>query len=203
MSPQRVDYYDSPDAPKASSLVPAVNVVVANDAGEILLIRRADNGNWALPAGAIDLGESVAQAAVRETLEESGIQCAITGIVGIYSDPKHVILYTSNGEARQEFSILLTGRPLSGQPTPSSESSDVRWVPPTELPAPQASGRFHLAERPLFMTASSKVQRQLFRLVLIVTGVDVADTLGGLATLPRTGVCYGRANRVKRRGVRG
>jgi ADP-ribose pyrophosphatase YjhB (NUDIX family) len=49
--------------------VPAVNVVVVNDAGEILLIRRTDNGNWALPGDAIDLGESVAQAAVRETLE--------------------------------------------------------------------------------------------------------------------------------------
>jgi ADP-ribose pyrophosphatase YjhB (NUDIX family) len=87
MSPQRIDYCDSPEAPRANSLVPAVNVVVVNDAGEILLIRRADNGNWAVPGGAVDLGESVAQAAVRETLEESGIECAITGIVGIYSDP--------------------------------------------------------------------------------------------------------------------
>jgi 8-oxo-dGTP pyrophosphatase MutT (NUDIX family) len=59
--------------------------------------------------------ECVAQAAARETLEESGIRCAITGIVGIYSDRKHVIHYTGNGEARQEFSIALTARPLSGQ----------------------------------------------------------------------------------------
>src|SRR6266699_1033084 len=97
-SPRRIDYYDGPDAPRASTLVPSVNVVVTNDAGEILMIRRTDNGNWAVPGGAIDLGESVAQAAVRETKEESGVDCEITGIVGIYSDPKHVILYTSNGE---------------------------------------------------------------------------------------------------------
>jgi ADP-ribose pyrophosphatase YjhB (NUDIX family) len=97
---RRIDYYDDPDAPKANSLVPSVNVAVTNDAGEILMIRRTDNGNWALPGGAIDLGESVAQAAVRETLEESGIECQITGIAGIYSDPKHVTLYTSAGEAR-------------------------------------------------------------------------------------------------------
>ena len=135
MSPQRIDYYDSPEAPRANSLVPSVNVVVVNHAGEILLIRRTDNGNWAVPGGAIDLGESVAQAAVRETLEESGIECAITGIVGIYSDPRHVILYTSNGEARQEFSIVLTARAVSGQPTTSSESSEVRWVPESELPS--------------------------------------------------------------------
>ena len=133
MTPQRIDYYDSPEAPTANSLVPSVNVIVVNDEGQILIIRRTDSGNWAVPGGAIDLGESVAQAAVREALEESGIDCAITGIVGIYSDPKHVILYTSNGETRQEFSIVLTARPLGGQPTPSSESSEVRWVPEAEL----------------------------------------------------------------------
>ena len=133
VSPRRIDYYDDPDAPKANSLVPSVNVVVTNDAGQILLIRRTDNDNWAVPGGAIDLGESVAQAAVRETREESGIECEITGIVGIYSDPKHVLLYTSNGEVRQEFSIVLTARLLSGQPTPSSESSEVRWVPVSEV----------------------------------------------------------------------
>ena len=133
MSPRRIDYYNDPSAPKANSLVPSVNVVVVNDAGEILMIRRTDNHNWAVPGGAIDLGESVAQAAVRETREESGIECEITGIVGIYSDPKHVLLYTSNGEVRQEFSIVLTARPLSDQPTPSSESSEVRWVPVSEV----------------------------------------------------------------------
>jgi len=130
---RRIDYYDDPAAPVATSIVPSVNVVVTNDAGEVLLIRRSDNGNWAVPGGAIDLGESVAQAGGRETKEESGIDCQITGIVGIYSDPKHVILYTSNGEVRQEFSILLTAHATGGHPTPSSESSDVRWVPVGEL----------------------------------------------------------------------
>jgi ADP-ribose pyrophosphatase YjhB (NUDIX family) len=55
--------------PPANSLVPSVNAAVINEAGDLLLIRRTDNGNWALPGGAIDLGESVAQAAVRETRE--------------------------------------------------------------------------------------------------------------------------------------
>jgi ADP-ribose pyrophosphatase YjhB (NUDIX family) len=124
----RIDYYDDPSAPKANSMVPSVNVVVTNDQSDILLIRRSDNDNWAVPGGAIDLGESMTQAAVRETKEETGIDCEITGLVGIYTDPKHVILYTSNGEARQEFSIVLTARPLGGEPTPSDESSEVRWV---------------------------------------------------------------------------
>jgi ADP-ribose pyrophosphatase YjhB (NUDIX family) len=131
--PGRIDYHDDPDAPQPNSMVPSVNVVVANGSGEILLIRRSDNGNWALPGGAIDLGESVAQAAVRETKEETGIDCEITGLVGIYSDPGHIILYTSNGEARQEFSIVLTARPLGGDPTPSDESAQVRWAAPSDV----------------------------------------------------------------------
>jgi ADP-ribose pyrophosphatase YjhB (NUDIX family) len=125
---RRIDYYDEPNGPKANSMVPSVNVVVASDNDEILLVRRSDNDNWAIPGGAIELGESMTQAAIRETKEESGIDCEITGLVGIYTDPKHVILYTSNGEARQEFSIVLTGRPVGGDLTPSSESSEVRWV---------------------------------------------------------------------------
>jgi 8-oxo-dGTP pyrophosphatase MutT (NUDIX family) len=134
---RRIDYYDDPAAPKANSLVPSVNVVVVNEAGDVLMIRRSDNDNWAVPGGAIDLGESIVQAAVRETGEETGIECEITGLIGIYTDPKHVILYTSNGEVRQEFSILLTGIPTGGQPTPSSESSEVRWVPRADVAGKQ------------------------------------------------------------------
>ena len=130
---RRIDYHDDPSAPKANSMVPSVNVVVVNEAGDVLLIRRSDNGNWAVPGGAIDLGESMVQAAVRETREETAIECEITGLVGIYTDPKHLILYTSNGEVRQEFSILLTAVVTGGQPTPSSESTEVRWVPREDL----------------------------------------------------------------------
>lgn len=129
---RRIDYYDDPDAPAANSMVPSVNVVVENDQGKILLIRRSDNDNWALPGGAIDLGESMTQAAVREVEEETGIDCEVTGLVGIYTDPKHIILYTSDNEARQEFSILLTARAVGGRPTPSSESTEVVWSAPGE-----------------------------------------------------------------------
>ena len=84
---RRIDFYDDPQAPTANSLVPSVNVVVTNPVSDILMIRRTDNCNRAVPGGAIDLGESAAQAAVRETLEESGIECEITGIVGICKPP--------------------------------------------------------------------------------------------------------------------
>jgi ADP-ribose pyrophosphatase YjhB (NUDIX family) len=130
---RRVDYYDDPEAPPANSLVPSVNVVVTNGGGDILMIKRADNDNWALPGGAIDLGESLPQAAIRETREETGIDCEVTGLAGIYSDPKHIILYTSNNEARQEFSIVLTAHATGGQPTLSDESTEVRWISPAKI----------------------------------------------------------------------
>lgn len=129
----RIDYYDEPEAPAANSLVPSANVVVTNDAGEILMIRRTDNGNWAVPGGAMDPGESLPDCGVRETREETGIDCEITGLVGIYTDPKHVILYTSNGEARQEFSAVFTARYVGGEPTTSSESREVHWVKPDDV----------------------------------------------------------------------
>jgi 8-oxo-dGTP pyrophosphatase MutT (NUDIX family) len=131
----RIDYHHDPAAPRASSLVPSVNVVVVNGAGEILLIRRTDNGNWALPGGAIEIGESLPQAGIRETLEETGIECQITGLSGVYTDPGHVIVYTSDGEVRQEFSIVLTAEPTGGQMTVSSETSAVRWVAVADLAA--------------------------------------------------------------------
>lgn len=145
--PGRIDYHNDPGAPAANSIVPSVNVAVTNDAGEVLLIRRSDNGNWALPGGAVDLGESLTHAAVRETLEESGIECEITGVSGIYTDPGHVILYTSNGEVRQEFSIVLTARAAGGQPTASSETSEVRWVPQAELAGYQMDRSMRLRVR--------------------------------------------------------
>lgn len=131
--PRRVDYYDDPTAPPANSVVPSANVVVVNRAKEILLIRRTDNGDWALPGGAMDIGESLIAAARRETFEKTGVQVQITGLVGIYTDPRHVILYPGNGEVRQEFSVVFTGRPIGGQPRLSDESSEVRWVPPDQV----------------------------------------------------------------------
>jgi len=130
---RRIDFYDDPQAPPANSVVPSANVVVVNEIGEILLIRRTDNDNWALPGGAMDLGESLPAAAIRETFEETGIRVEITGLVGIYTDPKHVILYTSNNEVRQEFSVVFTARPTGGHPTPSDESREVRWVPTEQI----------------------------------------------------------------------
>ncbi|SIM67765.1 ADP-ribose pyrophosphatase YjhB, NUDIX family [Micromonospora cremea] len=93
-----------------------------------------DNGLWSLPGGGQEIGESVAETAVRETHEETGISVEVSGMVGVYSDPGHVIEY-SDGEVRQQFSLCFSAVPVSGIPTPSDESHDVRWVARDELDA--------------------------------------------------------------------
>jgi 8-oxo-dGTP pyrophosphatase MutT (NUDIX family) len=130
----RRDYYDDPTAPRPNSIVPAVTAVVTADDGRILLIHRTDNDKWALPGGEVELGESVSQAVIREVHEETGIDVEITGIVGIYSDPKHIIAY-ADGEVRQQFSLCFRAHPIGGTLGGSSESTEVGWLRPDELDA--------------------------------------------------------------------
>lgn len=101
----------------------------------MLLICRSDNGNWSMPGGAHDPGESLSRTAVRETEEEAGVSVHLTGIVGIFTDPTHVIHYTSNDEVRQEFTVIYRAEAVSGTPTPSSESTRVEWVPINQIPS--------------------------------------------------------------------
>jgi len=128
----RRDYYDDPAAPAPNSMVPAVTAVVQDDDGRLLLIHRTDNDRWALPGGGTELGETVAQTVVREVEEETGIQAQVLGLVGIYSDPRHVIAY-DDGEVRQQFSICFRAAPIGGTLRSSSESTEVRWVAPSDL----------------------------------------------------------------------
>ena len=100
----RIDHFNNPDAPPANSIVVATTSFVLDDQDRVLLIHRTDNDLWALPGGAQEFGEYVADTAVRETKEEAGIDTEVTGIVGIYTNPSHVVEY-SDGEVRQQFSI--------------------------------------------------------------------------------------------------
>jgi ADP-ribose pyrophosphatase YjhB (NUDIX family) len=129
----RVDYYHDPAAPAANSLVLGSSAVIADGEGRILLHRRADSGNWALPGGAMELGETLADSAIREVREETGFDVRIDRIVGIYSDPGHVFAY-GDGEVRQEFSICLACTITGGAHAVSTESTDVRFFAPADLP---------------------------------------------------------------------
>ncbi|GAA1163001.1 ADP-ribose pyrophosphatase YjhB (NUDIX family) [Kitasatospora gansuensis] len=128
----RTEYYDDPNAPRPTHLVVAASAVVTDAAGRILLQRRTDDGLYALPGGAMDFGESLPAAVVREVLEETGLEVEVTGLVGTYTDPRHVIAY-SDGEVRQQFNVCFTARVTGGALRISSESTVLRFVSPAEL----------------------------------------------------------------------
>lgn len=128
----RVEYWNDPAAPKPNSLVPACGILAVDDLGRVLLQRRRDTGQWAIPMGKQELGETPSQCAIRETQEETGVLTEITGTLGVYSDPGHIVAYT-DGEIRQEWELILLGRPVSGSPAVNDEASDVRWVAVADL----------------------------------------------------------------------
>jgi 8-oxo-dGTP pyrophosphatase MutT (NUDIX family) len=133
VSAKRIEYLNDPAAPKPNSLVPAAGVLAVDRLGRVLLQRRRDSGQWAIPMGKQELGETVSRCAVRETAEETGITVEVTGILGIYSDPGHIVYYDSDGETRQEYEVILLGRPVSGQSEANDEASDVGWFTVAEL----------------------------------------------------------------------
>ncbi|MEO3846334.1 NUDIX domain-containing protein [Streptomyces sp. B8F3] len=128
----RIDHFRDPNAPKANSVVPSVTAIVRDDSGRVLLIHKTDNDLWALPGGGHDIGERIGDTAVREVKEETGIDVEVDSIVGLYTDPEHVLAY-DDGEVRQQFSICFRARPVGGSLRTSSESKEVRWVDPADL----------------------------------------------------------------------
>ncbi len=130
---KRVDYLNDPNAPKANSIVVATSAYVEDNQGRVLLIRRADNGLWALPGGGMEPGETVSGCAIREVREETGIEIEVAGLVGIFSNPRHVVAYP-DGEVRQAFSICLRAQAIDGTIRISDESIQVDWIPRDQIP---------------------------------------------------------------------
>jgi ADP-ribose pyrophosphatase YjhB (NUDIX family) len=130
----RTDHYNDPNAPKATNIVVAVTAFVQDDQGRLLMIRRTDNDLYSIPGGAQDVGETIGHTVVREVKEETGIDVEPVDLIGVYSDPAHVIAYT-DGEVRQEFSICFHARPTGGELRTSNESSEVHWVSLGDLAA--------------------------------------------------------------------
>lgn len=128
----RRDYWHDPAAPRADSIPPGAGALIRDERGRVLLVRRADSGNWSLPGGMQEIGESITQTAVREVREETGLDIEITGLIGIYTNPGHVMAY-DDGQVRQEFVVLFSARVTGGTESTSEESTGLIWASPSEL----------------------------------------------------------------------
>jgi len=118
--------------------------IVLDDAGRVLLARRADNGHWNLPGGLVEVGESPSTAALRELWEEVGVRGEVAGVIGIYNGPDwgtrsagHVV--------HIDYHVEVAGPP----PVVGIEMTEAAYFPPDALPHPMHPGHKERIERGL------------------------------------------------------
>jgi ADP-ribose pyrophosphatase YjhB (NUDIX family) len=128
----RTDYWDDKNAPAPTSRKPSASVVLRNHRGDLLLLRRAGSGHWTIPTGALKKNETATACAIRECREETGMMVELTGLVGVFSDPRHRIAY-GNGEVRVPVNVCFHGQPVSGELATNAESDQAAWVSPSDL----------------------------------------------------------------------
>lgn len=110
--------------------------VVFDDRRRLLLIQRSDNGRWALPAGAMELGESMRDCAVREVWEETGLRATDLTPFAMYTGPA----YTYTNQYRHTYQSIMMSfliHAWDGElQLVTDETVDARWFPLDELPDP-------------------------------------------------------------------
>lgn len=114
--------------------------------GELLLMRRSDNGHWGLPGGFVEMGESVAAATRREVEEETGYTVELGRLIGVYSDPvTQVVDYgkkkgagPDGGDRRiHVVNLCFEARALAaGRATTPEETLEIGFFDPRRLPEP-------------------------------------------------------------------
>lgn len=117
-------------------LLPGVTAVVINERDEVLLQLRRDTGTWAPPSGGVEPGETVAQCAIREVLEETGIDILPEVIVAVLSGADYNVTYP-NGDQMASVTTVFRCRPVddSSPRVNDDESRDIRYFKCDALPA--------------------------------------------------------------------
>jgi 8-oxo-dGTP diphosphatase len=112
-----------PETPKLM-----VDVVIPSDDGVVLVRRGSEpfEGQWALPGGFVEVGETVRQAAVREAAEETGLAVEVSRLVGVYSEP-------DRDPRGHNVSIAFLARVLGGQMQASTDAAEVELLDPATV----------------------------------------------------------------------
>lgn len=95
---------------------------IFDEGGRVLLTKRTDNGQWCLPGGAVDPGESVAEACAREVVEETGLSVRVKRLVGVYSHPDQLTVYP-DGNKVQVVALHFEAEIIGGELGLSEETS--------------------------------------------------------------------------------
>jgi ADP-ribose pyrophosphatase YjhB (NUDIX family) len=115
--------------------VPTASVLVFDERGRVLLVRHVEGNVWTTPGGMIEPGETPADAAVRETYEETGLVVELQRIVGVFGGPLCTSTY-ANGDRIEWVSTVFEARAVGGAPRPDqAETLEVRYVGVDEMRA--------------------------------------------------------------------
>ena len=103
-----------------------------DESGRVLLQKRGDSNKWGFPGGAIELGETPEEAAIRELKEETGLDVTIDSLIGIYTDSD---MKYPNGDNAQSIAIVYKLKALSGELTcDNKETIDLKFFDVDKLP---------------------------------------------------------------------
>ena len=124
------------NAAKALGIRAGVAAVIYDRRGRLLLQQRADGGQWGLPGGAMEIGESVSDAIVREVREETGLRVKPRRIVGVYSDPALQVVRYPDGNVWHWVSVCMECRVVGGtlNTIPDEETLALAYFRRGELP---------------------------------------------------------------------
>ncbi len=107
--------------------MPSVTIINYDGTGQILLVKHADTELWVAPGGAVEPGETPADAAVREMWEETGLVVELVRILGVYGGPEFVVRY-SNGDSTSYVTTVFEGRTTGGTLRPEDgETTDLAY----------------------------------------------------------------------------
>ncbi len=109
------------------------DIFVVNNEEEVLLIKRSDNGHWAMPGGCNDLGETPKECAIRECKEETGFDVKLLNLIGVWSSKCYEYVHYP-WKDNEFIHLVFMGEIIGGQATTSSESEEVSWFKEDKLP---------------------------------------------------------------------